>query len=433
MKRRTPGEGWIQERPKRQPASRYVGAISLGYKNGKRRRRWFYGPTADAVRKKITAEKARLDAGEQTDLDNLKLTLEKFARRWLKAIAPDIKPKTLASYTGLLEQHIFPALGKKRIRSISRTDIKALLLHKRTSGKTIVVKNDKDEKTKQVVGLSKNTVRLIRATLSAMYADALDEGLAPTNPAIALSRRRGAKRGDSMSAAERLKSIRPFTADELAKVLNAAREHEAGYSPAFLFLARTGARPGEAIALKWSDLNFERREVLIERGMSLGEIGTTKTGVTRTVDLSQELVDTLKLLRIQREKDKLSEGWPEMPEWVFINGENNPLDESRLRKRFANAMKKAGISGHRVYDLRHTWATLMLAKGVPITYVAAQLGHSKPSTTLQWYARWLPQDSKAYVDALDVRLPRASNIMAAPTAKPMERLFGGEAYSAPAN
>jgi integrase len=64
-------------------------------------------------------------------------------------------------------------------------------------------------------------------------------------------------------------------------------------------------------------------------------------------------------------------------------------------------MKKAKVSGHRMYDLRHTWATVMLSKGVPITYVADQLGHAKPSTTLQWYARWLPQDSKAYVDSLD--------------------------------
>jgi hypothetical protein len=64
-------------------------------------------------------------------------------------------------------------------------------------------------------------------------------------------------------------------------------------------------------------------------------------------------------------------------------------------------MKRAGLSGHRLYDLRHTFATLLLAKGVPITYVAAQLGHARPTTTLQWYAHWLPRDSRSFVDALD--------------------------------
>jgi hypothetical protein len=68
-------------------------------------------------------------------------------------------------------------------------------------------------------------------------------------------------------------------------------------------------------------------------------------------------------------------------------------------------MKKAGVSGHRLYDLRHTCATAMLAKGAPITYVAAQLGHAKPTTTLQHYARWLPQASVGFVDLLDAPGP----------------------------
>jgi integrase len=55
------------------------------------------------------------------------------------------------------------------------------------------------------------------------------------------------------------------------------------------------------------------------------------------------------------------------------------------------------------YDLRHTFATLHLAKGHPITYVSAQLGHSSPSTTLRWYAHWLPTSEKRYADSLDTR------------------------------
>jgi hypothetical protein len=64
-------------------------------------------------------------------------------------------------------------------------------------------------------------------------------------------------------------------------------------------------------------------------------------------------------------------------------------------------MKQVGVSGHRLYDLRHTFATMLLAKGAPITYVSAQLGHAKPTTTLQHYAHWLPQDTAGFVDRLD--------------------------------
>lgn len=64
-------------------------------------------------------------------------------------------------------------------------------------------------------------------------------------------------------------------------------------------------------------------------------------------------------------------------------------------------LKAAELPNFRLYDLRHTFASLPLAQNAPITYVAAQLGHAKPTTTLQWYAHWLPTNRRTYVDALD--------------------------------
>ena len=67
---------------------------------------------------------------------------------------------------------------------------------------------------------------------------------------------------------------------------------------------------------------------------------------------------------------------------------------------FAAVLKKAELSGFRVYDLRHTFASLLLAQGAPVTYVSAQLGHSRPTTTLQWYAHWLPGGRERFMDGL---------------------------------
>jgi integrase len=61
----------------------------------------------------------------------------------------------------------------------------------------------------------------------------------------------------------------------------------------------------------------------------------------------------------------------------------------------------AGPPHHRVYDLRHTYASLLLAEGAPVTCVAAQLGHSSAATTMRYYARWIPSKGKRWVDVLD--------------------------------
>jgi hypothetical protein len=90
-----------------------------------------------------------------------------------------------------------------------------------------------------------------------------------------------------------------------------------------------------------------------------------------------------------------------VPAWVFCSEAGTPLDLSNVTKAWRQVLKQAKLPGFRLYDLRHTFATELLAQSAPITYVAAQLGHTKPTTRLQWYAHWLPRADKHWVDALD--------------------------------
>ena len=153
----------------------------------------------------------------------------------------------------------------------------------------------------------------------------------------------------------------------------------------FATLAKAGLRPGEAFALKQEDLDLQDRTLRVERAWSLGGLKATKTYEDRSVDLTPDLTRLLQRHVAWLKTETLRRGRGELA-WLFPNEEGKPLDESRVRKAFKRALGRAKLPGFRVYDLRHTYASLLLAAGAPITYVSAQLGHANPSTTLRYYA-----------------------------------------------
>jgi integrase len=283
--------------------------------------------------------------GPQLDAAAADVMLDEYGTRWIAATVTQLKPRTVESYPQLFRNHICPMLGAMKLREVGHAQVKFLLAKKREAG------------------LSKNTVRLVRACLSVMLSEAADDGIIRANPA-ALNSRRRRKGADNITPSDRRKAIRPFTEEELGKLLAVERD-DAEYGAYFLTLARTGMRPGEAMALKWEDLDFSGRDILVERAISAGQIGSTKTDTVRCVDMSKELCEVLSRLFVEREKQTLKNMWLEIPEWIFINARGNPLEESRARKRFARTTKKAGVSGHKLYDLRHTFTTLLLAKARP--------------------------------------------------------------------
>ena len=305
-----------------------------------------------------------------------------YAARWLDALPSRLRPKTVKSYRELYRLHLAPSFKGVGLCELKRVQVKTLLLDK------------------QRQGLSRNTVRLIGSCLSALCSEAIDDGLLTVSPVTALGRwLRGP--AEQCDAVGRARTIRPLTTGEVACILATARKFYPRYYPLFLTLARTGCRPGEALALRWSEVNFTRREILIERALSAGRIGPTKTGRSRRVDMSRELLGVLGRLRKQREAHARRNHSKALPQWVFLSRKGELINEDWPRRVFAKVLKRAGLPWHTPYDLRHTFATLHLAKGHPITYVSAQLGHSDPSTTLRWYAHWLPTSDKRFADALD--------------------------------
>lgn len=243
------------------------------------RHRYFRATKKEAreIKDQLRVEKWRQQR-EGLPLPELRdVTVAEYGERWLRESASRLKARTLRSYIGLFRSHIAPVFGQMKIAQLHRSHVKRLLV------------------AKHELGLSKDTIRLIRATISAMYAAAIDDGVAIVNPTTLPRRAKALGRSPKID-------IRPLSESELAALLSTAEREDAGCYPFFLLLARAGFRPGEARTLIWTNVDFGSRKLTVAHSLSEeGVIEETKTGSTRHVDLIRDLAQMLGRLRAERE------------------------------------------------------------------------------------------------------------------------------------
>ena len=178
-------------------------------------------------------------------------------------------------------------------------------------------------------------------------------------------------------------------------------QHYPKHFPFFLCALRTGLRLGELLALQWGDVDFRGGFIEVRRAFVVGEITTPKNGKSRRVDMSKQLAETLKAVRIEQKKEALAKG-KELPDLVFVNGEGRYLEHANLRTRvFWPALAKAGLRRIRIHDLRHTFASLLIENNESLAYVRDQLGHHSIQITVDTYGHLVPGANRQAVDRLD--------------------------------
>ncbi len=308
------------------------------------------------------------------------ITVSAYAERWLDLIRPTLEVRSFEGYDDKLRLHILPDFGPMKVRQLARGQIKQHLAAKRARG------------------LSRDSVRLILATLRAMLYAAVEDGVILANPAARLGRQLRLTRAPKA----RQEEIKAMTREQLTAFLEAAWATAPRVAPLFFTMARTGVRIGEALALQREDLNFADRDIRVARAFSRGELKTPKNGHGRTVDMSRQTAAVLEQVCHDRDLETLKRDWRERPVWVFCTKAGTPWESHHTEKMFKRVLKKAQLPLHFTqHCLRHTYASLLLQRGESPAYVQRQLGHASIELTVDTYGRWLPMGNKSAVDALD--------------------------------
>jgi integrase len=155
-----------------------------------------------------------------------------------------------------------------------------------------------------------------------------------------------------------------------------------------MFALRTGARAGEQLALRWGDIDWQKRMVVFRRSSTQGNVGPTKSGKERRVAMTEGLVEALR--RIKHLRGDL----------VFCRMDGKPLTIWQLHERLWSACRRAGLRKMRWHDLRHSFPSQLVSGGVSIRQVQEWLGHSTITMTMR-YAHLAPGGGAQLIQTLE--------------------------------
>ena len=300
-----------------------------------------------------------------------KVTLRSYLEDWLTRHAK-LKEKTKQDYRKHIEKYVNPKLGEIKIGTLKRPIVENFYLS-------------------LLETTTPSMVEHIHRTLHSALEAAVEQGMLMINPAHHADNvipEGGIESSLNCSRGE----MRFFNDNEARTFLIAARSSplEALYHLAL----KTGARQGELLGLKWSDLDWKTARITIQRqyqsipnGNGVGLFTTPKSiSGRRTVQLGQEVLITLKNHQLKQAiaRSLAGDRWKDH-DLIFPSSIGTPKNASNLMKDFSDVLKRAGLKHIRFHDLRHTAATLMLNHGIPAIVVAGILGHSNSNVTLSIY------------------------------------------------
>ena len=329
---------------------------------------------AKEVNRELTRRRLGLQRKEK------KVPFAEFASQWVqdKVLLPTergltdaVAPKTAKMHEQMLRLHLAPFLKDIDIRSIDSGTVDELEAHFIRAGRPP----------------SRRSIQIALGTLRQIMAWAVAKKLIEVNPVVAWKsalQSRGRKQGGSRS--KRVADLKVLDFDEREDFLAAFEREAPHYFPFVLYLAETGCRISEAMTLTWADIDFARTEARVLRHKTGGE--------PDHVELSPRILDCLKAVR----PDICPPG-----HLVFRTPGGSPIRyENFLHRVWDPVVLEVFGLDRRVtpHTLRHTWASLHLARGTPIEWVRRMGGWSSAKMLLDVYGHYIPREMRGFSSAL---------------------------------
>jgi len=262
-------------------------------------------------------------------------TVADLIERFLEEHVSRKRPRTQYDYANMIEKHVRPALSRLKVVEVTWSDVDAL--HRK------ITKNGQTTQANRVITM-----------VAKMFALAIRWQMRADNPAKGIERNVEHKRKRYLTEAEQIRLREAFEAHPDQQAVNI-----------FRLCLLTGCRSGEAMAMRWDDVE-------LARGIWTKPGATTKQKTTHIVPLSAPVKQLLARLRQETNSP-----------WVFP-ADSKPGHRVTVQKSWLAICKAARIAGLRIYDLRHSFASLAVNQGASLPLIGALLGHASPTTTARY-------------------------------------------------
>jgi integrase len=357
--------------------------------NGKRRRKKV-GPSKEVallVLKDLEVKKAK---GELLGIfEERKILFKDYADSWLKERKLHVKPSTFRDDRSIFKNYLNPYFAETYLSRVMEADIERFIS---TLGH-----------------LGPKRINNIMVPLKTLFKTAYRRKEIKDNPCQFIKKLKEPK-----------PEIFPLSFDEVKRFLNKVDPSYYNYfATAFL----TGMRPNELIALKWKNIDLTLGKITVREGRVQGVESSPKT------ESSYREVDVLLPLRrlLSDQKAKTFFKGP----YVFTSRNGTPLDVDNLRNRvWYPTLRRSGLRDRTMYQIRHTFATLMLSSGENPNWVAQMMGHSSTEMLFRRYSKFIPNltrnDGSAFLSIWDGHfLDTCGNEKGVAQSQPLETLGSG--------